>query len=577
MDLLPFSGLSPYRPRRFVPSQVDLGDWRQIETLFDTLETRASSCRVAADLEKWILDWSELSAALDEESSKRYIAMTCHTDNSQAEAAYLHFVENIEPQLKGRHFKLASIYVQHSIRDQLPRERYGVFDRDTRLQVELFREENVPLETEEAKLSQQYQKLSGGLTVRFRDQERTLVQMSRFLEETDRSLRQESWELVAKRRLQEADRFEEIFDELVGLRQRIAANAGFANYRDYAFRRLGRFDYTPEDCFRFHQAVEAEVMPALLELQAARKRQLGVERLRPWDLSVDPLSRPPLRPFTEVSQMVTRTQKIFDRLDPGLADGFQTMQTLHLLDLANRKGKAPGGYQSTLAEARVPFIFMNAVGLQRDVDTILHEAGHAFHALATREEDLYAYRGAPTEFCEVASMSMELFGHEGLEEFYPHAEADRARRVHLEGIVSILPWIAIIDAFQHWVYTHPNHTREERRAAWYELMDRFGGAVDWAGYEAERGSLWHRQLHIFIHAFYYIEYGIAQMGALQVWVNARRDRVAALKAYKTALALGGSRPLPELFQAAGCRFDFRRETLAPLVAQIRQELSRLPA
>jgi oligoendopeptidase F len=575
MSLLPFSKLSAYRPRRFVPEAIDLGDWTQIAPLFDQLDKRSAQCNSVAEFERWLLDSSELSAALDEESSKRYIAMTCHTDSAAAEKAYLHFVEQIEPQVKPRHFKLAQAYVGHPLRSQLPTQRYEVFDRDTRLHVELFRPENVPLETEEAKLSQQYQKLSGSLTVQFRGEEKTLVQMGRYLEEPERPLRQEAWESVANRRLQEREKFEDIFEQLVAVRGKIARNAGFENYRDYAFRKLGRFDYTPDDCVRFHEAVEKEFMPAVRELQAERRRQLKIEKLRPWDLSVDPLNRPPLRPFEQVEQMVSRTQNIFGRLDPELAQGFQKMQDLRLLDLANRKGKAPGGYQSTLAEARVPFIFMNAVGLQRDVETILHEAGHAFHALATREEDLYAYRGAPIEFCEVASMSMELLGNRFIEEFYATPEANRARKTHLEGIINIFPWIATVDAFQHWIYTHPGHTREQRSAAWLELMDRFGGDVDWTGYEAARANLWHRQLHIFIHAFYYIEYGIAQLGALQVWANSKRDQAGALKQYKQALHLGGSRPLPELFSAAGCRFDFSRQTIGPLVELVKQELGRL--
>jgi oligoendopeptidase F len=274
--------------------------------------------------------------------------------------------------------------------------------------------------------------------------------------------------------------------------------------------------------------------------------------------------------------MVARTQKIFNHLDGELAGGFQLMQDLHLLDLDNRKGKAPGGYQSTLAEARVPFIFMNAVGLQRDVETILHEAGHAFHALATRGEDLHPYRNAPIEFCEVASMSMELLGNEFIEEFYPAAEAGRARRTHLEGIIAIFPWIATVDAFQHWIYTHPDHTRAERAAAWLALMDRFGGAVDWSDYEKNRAVLWQRQLHIFLYPFYYVEYGIAQLGALQVWANSKRNKVKALNDYKHALTLGGSRPLPELFAAAGCRFDFSRQTIQPLIELARTELAGLP-
>jgi oligoendopeptidase F len=577
MDLLPFEKLPAHQPRRFVPQGIDLGDWDRIAPLFDQLEARARACATAADLERWLVDWGELSAAIDEESSKRYIAMTCHTDNADAEKTYLHFVEHVASQLKPRQFKLAQIFVTHPVRPQLPKERYEVFNRDTQVQVELFRPENVPLETEEARLSQQYQKLSGSLTVQFQGEEKTLIQMGCYLEEPDRPLRQEAWELIANRRLQEAGRFEDIFDQLVRLRQQIAQNAGFANYRDYAFRKMGRFDYTPDDCVAFHQAVEQEVMPVLRKLQAERKRQLGVEPLRPWDLATDPLSRPPLRPFEQVDQMVSRAQEIFDRLDRDLAGGFQRMRDLRLLDLANRKGKAPGGYQQNLSEARVPFIFMNAVGIQRDVETLLHEGGHAFHALATRDEDLFAYRSAPIEFCEVASMSMELLGNEFLEQFYAPPEANRARRTHLEGILTVLSWIATVDAFQHWIYTHAGHTRAERSEAWLGLLDRFGGDADWQGYDAARANLWHRQLHIFTHPFYYIEYGIAQLGALQVWANSKRNKAEALKQYKQALALGGSRPLPELFTAAGCRFEFSRKTIAPLVRLVRDELARLPA
>ena len=559
-----------------MPENIDLGDWAQIEPLFERLENRADKCASAAELEEWLRDWSELSAALDEESSKRYIAMTCHTDNADAEKAYLHFIEKIDPQLKPRQFELAKRYVAHPLRAKLPKQRFEVFDRDTKNQVELFRPENVPLETEDAKLSQQYQKLSGSLTVQFRGEEKTLIQMGRYLEETDRALRQEAWELVANRRLKEREQFENIFDQSIRLRGQIAKNAGFDNYLLYAFRRLGRFDYTPEDCRKFHDAIEQEFMPIVRVLQAERRKQMKLEALRPWDMAVDPLGRPPLRPFEEVNQMVTRAQKIWDRMDAELGQGFHQMHDLRLLDLANRKGKAPGGYQSTLNEARLPFIFMNSVGLQRDVETLFHEGGHAFHALATRDEDIYAYRGAPIEFCEVASMSMELLCNESLQEFYSAPDANRARRVHLENLLLyIFPWVATVDAFQHWIYTHPGHTREERKQAWLVLMDRFGGDVDWSGYEEARGYLWHRQLHIFTHPLYYVEYAIAQLGALQVWANSKRDKRAALNNYKIALKLGGSRPLPELFSAAGCKFDFTRQTVRPLVQLIRSELEKL--
>ncbi len=619
MNLLPFGKLSAARPRSLVPQLIDLGDWLQIAPLFDELEARAANdgtCGTRpseAELEQWLLDWSELSAALDEESARRYIAMTCGTDNAEAERAYLHFVEHVEPQIKPRQFALERIYILR--RDEChgstseksgtrpSEDRYFVFDREVKNHVELFRPENVGLETEEAKLAQQYQKLIGAQTVKFRGEEKTLVQMGRYLEEPERALRQEAWELVAQRRLQDADKCEEIFDALIELRGRIAQNAGFENYRDYAFRRMGRFDYAPRDCEQFHDAVAAEIIPVVREIQAERRRQLKLEKLRPWDLAVDPQNRAPLKPFAKVSEMVARTQKIFNQLDPELAAGFQQMQDLKLLDLDNRKGKAPGGYQSTLSEARVPFIFMNAIGLQRDVETILHEAGHAFHAQATRSEDLYAYRGAPIEFCEVASMAMELLGNEFLEEFYPadvvaqasslcdgvkagehtgkmpvplrSAKANRARKTHLEGIIGFFPWMATVDAFQHWIYTHPGHTHAERKAAYVQLMDRFGGEVGYNGFEAARAYSWHRQLHIFLHPFYYVEYGIAQLGALQVWANSKVDKVKALNDYKAALALGGSRPLPELFAAAGCKFQFDAATIRPLIQLARSELAKL--
>jgi len=575
MSLLPFGKLDPFKPRTFVSVDADLGDWSVIEPLFDQLETRLAAARDVAALQQWILDAGELSAALDQESSCRYIAMSCHTDNAEAEKAYLQFVEEIEPKLKPRHFALEQAFLAHPNRRELPKDRYVVYDRDVQQQVELFRKENVPLETEDSKLGQQYQKLSGSLTVEFQGEEKTLVQMGRFLEETDRAIRQEAWELVSKRRLQEKEKFEDMFDKLIAIRQQIAANAGFDNYRDYAFKLRGRFDYTPNDCSAFHAAIESEIVPLLKELHAKRKAQLKLDLLRPWDLSVDPANGAPLRPFESVEQLLEGGQKIFNHVDRKLAGEFQLMRDKKVLDLANRKGKAPGGYQSTLSEARLPFIFMNAVGMQRDVETLLHEAGHAFHALAAQDEDIYEYRHAPIEFCEVASMAMELLGGEYIEAYYDEADAKRARVKHLQGIIDVFPWIATVDAFQHWIYTNKNHTREERADAWVGLVKRFGGDVDWSGLEDARKHAWHRQLHIFLYPFYYVEYGIAQLGALQVWANSKKDRSAAVKQYREGLALGGSRPLPELFEKAGCKFDFSVKTVRPLAQMLRDELAGL--
>ena len=570
-----FEKISIHTPRQFVPSNINIGNWTTLEPLFKQLEEQIKTASSAEKLELFILNWEELSAAVSEEGSKRYIAMTCQTEDKDAEKAYLDFVEKIEPEEKKCNLLLAKKLIQHPNLKELKNQRYEVFIRDTALQVELFRSENVSLETKTAKLGQQYQKTIGGLTVQFEGKEQTLIQMSRHLEEPERKHRQKAWELVANRRLEEAEKIDVYINDLAEIRNQMSENAGFPNYRDFAHQRLGRFDYSPDDCISFQEAIEEEMVPLLRELQDERLQALGINELKPWDTATDPKGRPPLKPFEKVSDLVARSQAIFNQVDGNLADWFQTMQDLGLLDLANRKGKAPGGYQCSLDESRLPFIFMNSVGVQRDVETLLHEAGHAFHAMASQNEPLHSYRHAPIEFCEVASMAMELLGSEFLEEFYNEEEARRARIAHLEGIVFVFPWIATVDAFQHWLYLNPNHSIEERDKAWSNLIDRFGGNVDWTNYESAKAKLWHKQLHIFLHPFYYIEYGIAQLGALQVWANSKNNSSKALADYKAALALGGSRPLPKLFEHCNIRFDLSRNTVAPMADLLRKELNTL--
>jgi oligoendopeptidase F len=569
------STATPGAKMPFVPADLDATTWANLQPLYQALLDRPLRC--AGCLETLLLDRSDLDAAASEARANLYIRMTCHTDDEAARSAYLDFVENVEPHLKSISFALDQRIATCPHAGELDRRRYEVMLRDLQVDVELFREENIPLQTEETRLDQQYDQVCGAMTVVFRGEEKTLPQMAKFLEETDRSTREEAWRGIAERRHRDHDVISGIFDSLLKLREKMAANAGFANYRDFAFRRKHRFDYTPADCEAFHAGAEEVCVPVLRALGAERRDALRLSALRPWDLAVDVRGRAPLRPFESDSQLVERTSRLFHRMDSSLGALFDSLRGGGCLDLESRKGKAPGGYQYQRDRARTPFIFMNAAGLHRDLETMVHEAGHAFHSLLCNDEPLVRYRHSPLEFAEVASMSMELLSFPFLDEFYSPADADRARRKHLEDLAMLLPWIATIDAFQHWLYTHPDHSRAQRAAHWLTLNDRFGQAVDWAGLEAHLEIGWQRQLHLFGSPFYYIEYGIAKLGALQLWQNYRRDPAGAIAGYKKALALGGSRPLPELFAAAGLSFEFGPKTMRRLMEDVRNELSRLPA
>ena len=364
---------------------------------------------------------------------------------------------------------------------------------------------------------------------------------------------------------------------MIALRQQVAENSGYENYRDYIFDAKHRFDYSPADCEAFHDAVEAICVPLMRDVDDERRENLGLDTLRMWDLGHDVHGREPLKPFTEVEEMVAGTSRMFHRLSPELGDFFDSLRDGTSLDLDSRKGKAPGGYQLQRDHSRKPFIFMNATGLQRDLETMVHEAGHAFHSIYADDLPLVDYRSAPLEFCEVASMSMELLTHDFLDEFYTKEDAQRAVREHLEGIVSILAWIATIDAFQHWIYTNPEHSRTERHEKWLELGEQFGSILDWSGFEDWRRVGWQKQLHLFSYPFYYIEYGIAQLGALQMWLQYTENPEKALTNYATAMRLGGSRPLPNLFEAGEMSFDLGRSTVEELVDAVRDKLSKLPA
>ncbi len=571
--MLPFK-TKPYQPRTFLPETIDLAEIETLKPLYERLREDLIKAKTVSELESWLANYGELSAAIDQSRTERYIAMTCDTTDAEAERRYLHFIEVIDPWLKPIQFEIKQQLANHPAFSALG-EHYAVFARSTRNAIALFHPDNVQRETQLNKLSQRYQKIIGSLTATFDGEEQTLPKLSRILEEPDRSRRKAAWEAITQSRLAHAEPLDRLFSEMLGIRHQVASTANFANFRDYAFALYERFDYTPQDCEAFHSSIEAHFVPLSRSLQRERQAALGLESLRPWDLAVDPHSRAPLRPFKNTEELSQKTAQVFEKLDSRLAAYYKILIDEHLTDLDNRKGKAPGGYQSTLEEARLPFIFMNAVGTQRDVETLFHEAGHAFHTLAARDQFLYAYRGAPIEFCEVASMSMELLTADHLDLFYSDEDKRRACRDHLEGIIKFFPWMAAVDAFQHWIYTHPNHNIAERHHAWLALQDRFGGIEDYTDYESARATSWHRQLHIFEYPFYYVEYGIAQLGALQLWRRYKESPREALDGYLEALSLGGSRPLPELFRAAGLDFDFSPRTIAPLIEMLNETLRSL--
>lgn len=563
----------------FLPAAFDPADWSQVQPLIDELRQRDLSSVDA--LHDWLADASALADAMGEAGSRANIDHARDTSDTEAEQRYLHFIERIQPQLSEAFFHLQRKFLDCPYRDELTGERFDVLRREWEADVALFRPDNIPLNTELTKLFNQYNQRCGAMTVEYDEREQTLPQLAVYAERNDRAVREETWRLAADRRLEDREAFDDLFEQQLQLRQQVAENAGFEDFRVYIWQDKHRFDYTPQDCLDFADAVAEVVVPAIEQLDRERMQAMGLNALRPWDLSVDPRGRPALEPFdpADVEQLVADTRQLFERLSPVLAEQFRQLKMGENLDLDNRRGKHPGGFQAALPRSKQPFIFMNAVGVQRDVDTLLHEAGHAFHFLESVEhEPLNFIRHASLEFCEVASMSMELLGCDHYDVFYDDpADAARAKRKQLEGALRVLPWIATIDSFQHWLYTNPGHSRAERYDAWLSIHDRFSSTlINWSGLAKQRKAMWHRQLHLFGAPFYYIEYGIAQLGALQVWRNSQRDAARTLDQLTTAFRRGGGVPLPTLFQTAGIHFDFRRETMEPLVETTLETLEQLP-
>lgn len=560
--------------RHFVPSNLNPDNEKEIIKLYELLLMREIPVN-AAKLREWIMDWSELESVLAEVSSRRYVAMTCNTQDEAAAKAYGDFIENIQPIINEFDDKLNRKLVAHPSKDALKGE-FGEWFKGVQVSLDLFSPANIPLETEENKEIQAYQKITGGMSVEFDGETKTMQQLAAYMEKTDRGLRERAWRTMWERRLQDKVALDDAYDKLFSIRKKIAKNAHCKDFIDYIFLAKHRFDYTPKDCEDFHESIEKFVLPLQKEMYKRRAQKMGLEKLRPWDLDVDPMNRPPLKPYKTGDELIEKVDQIFESIHGQAGKWAREMQAKKLIDPDSRLGKAPGGYQIGFDESRLPFIFMNSAATDRDIYTLLHESGHSFHQFALADQPIVAYRDVPAEFAEVASMSMELIGTSNLKPFYGDDQEAIARSIEgeLADVVWLFPWVASIDSFQHRLYNFPTHTAEDRSDIWEEIMNRYDAGVDYSGLEAVRRNLWQKQLHLFECPFYYIEYGIAQIGALQVWANFKKDPKKAIDDLFKAESLGCSRPIPELFAAANIKFDFKPKTLEPLMQVVWDELSK---
>lgn len=546
------------------PKQITGWGWAEFEPYFKDLSQRILS---QDTVKEFLDDWSQIRDRAMELEARLSVAVSVDTSDEVAEQRYKNFYETIFPRLMEAEQALKEKLLASNLQPQ----GYEIPLRNMRAEAELFRPENLPLIAQETNLQTEYDKIMSRQTVQWEGEERTISQMGPVMQDSFRATRERAWRLVAERQLADRNAINEVWAKLVTVRLKKAANADMPDYRAYRWKELLRFDYTPEDARSFHSAIEEVVVPAAKRIYERRRERLGVETLRPWDLTVDAFGQPPLRPFTAVDELTGGVSRIFHRVDPTLGKYFDTMQRDELLDLGNRKNKAPGGYCTGFPVIKRPFIFMNAVGLHDDVQTLLHEGGHAFHVFESASLPNHL-QNVPIEFAEVASMGMELLAAPYLMEerggFYTLAESARARIEHLEGGILFWPYMAVVDAFQHWVYENPEKATNpaECDAAWSAQWKRFMVGVDWTGLEAEMATGWHRKLHIHTYPFYYIEYGLAQLGAVQVWANALKDQAGAVSRYRKALALGGSTTLPDLFTAAGARFGFNASLLRQAVS-----------
>ena len=561
--------------RQFLNEDLNIQSWEDLKSYFDDLLAREIDSK--EKFERWLNDRSELDAVLEEDLAWRYIRMSIETNNEELASAYTFFVTKIQPELAPLDDALNRKFMDSPFRHDYTDSAYQIYFRSIETQVNLFQEKNVPIEAELNELAQKYGAISAAQSIDYLGETMTMQKASQLLKEQDEVVRQTVFDKMVERRRVDTDSLDELYTQLVTKRHALALNAGFDNFRDYKFQALGRFDYSKEDCFAFHHAIKTHIVPLVKDIQAKKLAFTGEAKFKPWNTEVDPEGKAPLKPFETGKEMLDGCVQMLGNLNPYFADCLKTMEEMGHLDLDSKAGKAPGGYNYPLYEIGVPFIFMNAVGAQRDLVTMVHEAGHAVHSFLSRDLSLTGFKNLPSEVAELASMSMELLSMKEWGHFYANAdELNRAKREQLEGVLKVLPWIAQIDAFQHWVYEHPTHTVAERHAHWSSLSKDFGtGLTDWTGYEDQIATSWQRQLHLFEVPFYYIEYGIAQLGALGVWMNSLTDFESGLTAYQEALKLGYTKSIPEIYETAKVPFDFSSERLKSLAAFIQLELKKL--
>ena len=561
--------------RSFLPQKFEISNWEALAPYFQLLVDMPINSKT--DLEQWLKNMSELEAVVSEDACWRQIKMTCDTADKSLEEAFTYFCMEIQPKLQPYADLLNKKLVNCPYTKELDQSLYHTYLRSVHKSIDLFREENIPIQAELSVLQQQYGAIAGKMTVEVNGTEYTLQQAAKFLESPDRELRKEVYLKIQERRKQDETALHDLYSSLIAKRHQIAINAGFDNYRDYKFKELGRFDYTKDDCFQFHEAVKLHVIPLVNDIYQHKKQQLGLDGLKPWDTEAEPAGTNPLKPFTDGNDLYEKSVKCFEELHPFFADCLRKMNELKHFDLESRKGKAPGGYNCPLAESGAPFIFMNAAGQMSDVTTMVHEGGHAVHSFLAHPLPLSAFKEYPMEIAEVASMAMELFSMNHWGAFFDNeADLKRAKLHQLERTITIFPWIAIIDQFQHWVYEHPQHSIEERTAAWMHILNEFStSAIDYEDLDQFRAIGWQRQLHLFEVPFYYIEYGIAQLGAIGLWMQYKQNPQVALQNYMNALSLGGTKTLPELYKAAGLEFNLTPAYIKQLMDFVKNEMDQL--